>query len=104
MVEISKYIDAAFDDKISAENYKEAALKCYNEITSNFANIQSKYEASPFELKKDECNIKFMAMMTCVEFQTFLVDFFLQAFFISVKILQLIKIIVELSERLLFGI
>lgn len=73
MEKVDKFFGEAFDNQISAQHYKAAAQKCYEEITANFKKIQEKYEAAPFGLKKNECNVKFMAMMTCVEFQTFLV-------------------------------
>jgi hypothetical protein len=68
---VDKYSDAAFDDTTSAQSYKAAARKCNDEISSNFKNILAKYEAIPFQLSKNNCNVKFMAMTACVEFETF---------------------------------
>lgn len=70
---VINYLDSAFTDKISAESYKVSAQECYEEISSNFVKIQSKYEAAPFELNRTDCNVKFMAMATCMEIKKFLV-------------------------------
>lgn len=68
---LDKFVDKAFEDKTSAQSYKAAAHKCNDEISSNFRNIQAKYEAAPFQLYKKNCNVIFMAMTACVEFETF---------------------------------
>ena len=75
MEALDKYIDASFNDKLSVGSYKTAAKKCNEKISSKVQNILMKYEAAPFHLQKSECNVKFMAMMTCMEFETFQVRF-----------------------------
>lgn len=107
MDSVNKYLDSAFIDKVSAENYKVSAQKCYEEINSNLMKIQLKYEASPFEVNRTDCNVKFMAMMTCVEFKTFLVIYnflLLKICLVSLFKLFTTLIIPELSKRIRLGV
>lgn len=74
MEAIFKFYDNIFIDKVRSENFKSAADICYKEITKNFTTIQKKFEAEPFKLKKKDCNVKFMAMHSCISLETFIVS------------------------------
>lgn len=69
-----KYFETAFDTESRKQSYIVAARKCYHEVTANLPAIISKYEAEPFNIKKDTCNIKFMAVSTCVQVEAHLVS------------------------------
>lgn len=69
-----KYFETAFDTESRKQSYIVAARKCYHEVTVNLPAIISKYEAAPFNIKRDTCNIKFMAVSTCVQVEAHLVS------------------------------
>ena len=69
-----KLFDNTFSDKIWSQSFKSAAEICFKEVTVNFAAIQSKFEAEPFNLKKEDCNVKFMAIHSCVSLETVIVS------------------------------
>lgn len=69
-----KYFDSIFKDETWKQNFKAAGKKCYQEISKNFTAIQAKFEAAPFNVKKESCNVKFMAMMTCITLEGFVVS------------------------------
>jgi hypothetical protein len=69
-----KYLDTAFDDKIWIENHKTAAELCHKEVMANLPSIQTKYEAEPFNIKRTDCDVKFMAIHSCVSLETFIVS------------------------------
>lgn len=69
-----KYFETIFDSESIKQSYITAARKCYHEVTAKLPAIISKYEAEPFNIKKEACNIKFMAVTTCVQVQAHLVS------------------------------
>lgn len=71
---VTNYCDSAFQDEDWKQKYKQSAKKCYQDISANISSLETKYEAAPFNLTKDLCNIRFMAMMTCVQLQAFFVS------------------------------
>lgn len=71
------YLDTAFQDKKWTEAYKIAAKICQNEVALKLKSIQSKYEAPPFNMNKDDCDVKFMAMYSCITLETFIVSWIL---------------------------
>lgn len=68
---VLKYIDAAFDEDRWKTIFKSCFQDCLKEVTDKFAEIQKKYEDAPFSIKKDQCNVKFMAVKTCTILESF---------------------------------
>lgn len=67
------------------ENTKEASWKpimkssfdeCLTEITEKSAEIVKELEQTPFNIKKDQCNVIYMAMITCIHLESFVVNSF----------------------------
>lgn len=71
---VSKYIDSALSGADWKLIYQTTAKKCLQDISANLTSIVAKFEAGPFNLKRDLCNVKFMAVMTCVQIHTFIVN------------------------------
>lgn len=69
-----KYFETIFESERMKQTYIVAAKKCHQEVTAKLPAIISKYEAEPFNIKKEMCNIKFMAVTTCVQVQAHLVS------------------------------
>jgi hypothetical protein len=68
---VTKYIDAAFDDDKWKQIFKSAFQSCFKEVTEKLADIQKRYEDAPLNIKRDQCNVKFMAVKTCTVLESF---------------------------------
>jgi hypothetical protein len=71
---VSQYLDTAFEDKNWTESYKLAAEICYKEVMANLPSIKTKFEADPYNIKQTDCDVKFMAIHSCVSLETFIVS------------------------------
>lgn len=54
-----------FDDAKFKEVFKGTFETCLKDVTEKIADIQKKYEGAPYNIKKDQCNVKFMAVNAC---------------------------------------
>lgn len=52
------------DEKFNA-NLKATFESCIKEVNEKFGEIQKKYEEAPHNIKKDQCNVKAMAVNSC---------------------------------------
>jgi hypothetical protein len=68
---VTKYIDAAFEDDKWRQIFKSSFQQCYKEVSDKLADIQKRYEDAPLNIKKDQCNVKFMAVKTCTILESF---------------------------------
>lgn len=50
---------------------KAAADECIKTITAKKDDIAKALEAAPFNIKKDQCNVLFMSVMTCIHLEAF---------------------------------
>lgn len=72
---IMKYIDTEIRDEIWKPVLKSAAEKCLKDITTGKDKIMSEMEKTPFNMKKDQCNVLPFALITCIHLQGMLVSF-----------------------------
>ncbi|KAG5677977.1 hypothetical protein PVAND_007689 [Polypedilum vanderplanki] len=68
---VIKYIDTAIEDDRWKQIFKTSFQDCYKEVSDKFADIQKRYEDAPLNIKKDQCNVKFMAVKTCTILESF---------------------------------
>ena len=52
---------------------KSSVEECIKKVKTNFSELSNVFEASPFNLKGDECNIKYMSIVTCIELDIYTV-------------------------------
>lgn len=69
----------SFLEKVIEENEWKALLKsivpeCNKRVNDKLAAVQKKMEAAPFNVKKDQCNVKFNAIIACTEIEAFVVN------------------------------
>lgn len=75
MTVIDKFVDEFIDDAKWRKVLKNACNDCYKRLKPKMQEIRAKMEAAPFNIKKEDCDVKFMAFSTCVTFEKFLVNF-----------------------------
>jgi hypothetical protein len=71
---VNPFLERAFQDKAWTESYKAATEICLLEVMSNYTAIQAKHELEPFLIPRNECDVKFMAVHSCVNLETFIVS------------------------------
>lgn len=68
-----------FDVNVKEANWKPIFKSTFNEclkdITSKMPIITKTLESAPFNIKKDQCNVKYIAMVMCTEMKRFAVRF-----------------------------
>lgn len=52
---------------------KTSVEECIKKVNTNFVELSNVFGASPFNLKNDECNIKYMSIVTCIELDIYTV-------------------------------
>lgn len=68
---VEKYIDENFDDEKWKKVLKTSCEECHDRLKPKMQEIRAKMEGAPFNIKKDQCDVKFMAFMTCVSLERF---------------------------------
>ena len=71
-----KFVDLSVTDITWKPLFKMATEECLNELDETFPAIQKKLEIAPFNIKKDQCNAKYMELVSCIESQVFMVVYF----------------------------
>jgi hypothetical protein len=66
-----KYLDSAIDDEKWRKVFKSSFETCLNEVNEKITEIQKKFEDAPHNIKKEQCNVKFMAVKTCTMLEAF---------------------------------
>lgn len=64
-----KYLETAVDDAKWKDVLKSSFETCYNEVSEKISEIQDKFEKLPpgqGGVKKDQCNIKAVAINACI--------------------------------------
>lgn len=69
-----KFVDLSVTDETWKAIYKMATEECFKELDETFPEIQKKLEKAPFYIKRDQCNAKYMELVSCIESQVFMVD------------------------------
>jgi hypothetical protein len=63
---ILSLIDSLFEEDDVKKIFKTAYEDCAKEIKETMPEREKKLEAAPYNIKKDECNIKPMVWMNCI--------------------------------------
>lgn len=50
---------------------KTVVAECQKKVNAKLADIQTKMEATPYSVKKDQCPVKYGAIVTCILFDSF---------------------------------
>lgn len=69
-----KHIDDSMKEPFWKPVMKAAAEKCVKEITEKKDEIIKEMENAPFNVKKDQCNVTFMSLITCIHIESFKVS------------------------------
>lgn len=74
--EVAKFIGKFLDDPAAEWTplIKPIVSECQKKVNVKLADIVKKMEAAPFDVKKDQCNVKYGAILSCMVFDTFEVN------------------------------
>lgn len=53
---------------------KSVIPDCNKKVNAKFSEVQKKMEAAPYNIKKDQCNVKFGSIIACIEMESFQVN------------------------------
>lgn len=68
-----KYVDGAITDNEWKPVYRMAVHVCFKEVNDELVDIIKEFEAPPYNITKDQCNVKFVAFGTCTRLEAFTV-------------------------------
>lgn len=68
------YVDKNLDNDEWKSVYKVAVEVCLKEIDKDLSEIIKKFEDAPFYIKSDQCNVKSMSLITCINLEGFSVS------------------------------
>lgn len=72
--EVSKFIEKVVEDSEWKTVIQAAAKECKTKVNARTADIQKKMEAAPFNVKKDQCNVKYGSYLICLRMESFKVN------------------------------
>jgi chromosome condensin MukBEF complex kleisin-like MukF subunit len=67
---IMKYVEDNIEQNDWKTLIKSSFEVCLKEVVEKLPEIQKKLEAAPFNLKKDECDVQFIAVAFCASMET----------------------------------
>lgn len=70
---VLNYIVQAPSDAAWRKIYGSAFKHCYNDVNEKFNEILTTFESPPMNIGRDQCNVKFMTLLTCIQFKVFTV-------------------------------
>lgn len=50
---------------------KSVIPECNKKVNAKFSEVQKKMEAAPYNVKKDQCNVKFGSIVACIKMESF---------------------------------
>lgn len=68
------YVDKTLDNDEWKSIYKVAAGVCLNEIDKDLSEIVKKFQDAPYNISSEECNVKYMSLVTCINLEGFSVS------------------------------
>lgn len=68
------FIESNTKDSIWKPVYKSSLEICFKEINEKMPDILKELEAEPFNIKKYQCNVKYMSIVTCIHLEAFIVN------------------------------
>lgn len=69
--EIIKLVDKMFEDLDWKPVLESAVNECHKKVNAKLSDVQKKMEAAPFNVKKDECNVKYGSFIVCIKAELF---------------------------------
>lgn len=63
---VLKYLSTTFADAKWNDLFKSTFETCLSEVNEKLPEIEKKLENAPYNIKKDQCNVKFLAVTVCV--------------------------------------
>lgn len=73
---VSSYVDKTIDNDEWNSIYKVAVEVCLNEIDKDLSEIVKKFENAPYNISSEQCNVKYMSLVTCINLEGFSVSRF----------------------------
>lgn len=68
-----EYFNSHTKDEVWNTVLKSSVEECINNVKSKFTELSNVFGAPQFNLKNDECNIKYMSIVTCIELNIYTV-------------------------------
>ena len=62
---VLKYLSTAYDDAKWKDLSKSVFETCLAEVTAKLPEIVNKMENAPYNIKKEQCNVKYIAVSIC---------------------------------------
>ena len=72
---MTSHLDKELKEAYWKAPMKSAVEECHKDLMSEKDKIISELEKAPFNIKKDQCNVLFMSMVTCIHLSGFTVSF-----------------------------
>ena len=72
-IEVLNYIVETPSDAAWKEIYRIAFEQCYNDVNARFNEILTEFKNPTMKSRRDQCNVKFMKILTCIHFKVFTV-------------------------------
>lgn len=69
--ELLKYVDKIVEDADWKPVFQTIIKECHKKVNAKLADVQKKMEAAPFNVKKDQCNVKWGSILTCTKVDSF---------------------------------
>lgn len=68
------FIESNTKDPIWKPVYKSSLEICFKEINEKMPDILKELQAEPFNIKRNQCNVKYMSIVTCIHLEGFIVN------------------------------
>lgn len=68
------FIESNTKDPIWKPIYKSSLEICFKEINEKMPDILKELEVEPFNINKNQCNVKYMSIVTCIHLEGFIVN------------------------------
>lgn len=75
--ELLKYVDKVIEDNEWKPVFQAIIKDCHKKVNAKLSTVQTKMEAAPFNVKKDQCNVKYGSLLTCTKIDSFDVRIFI---------------------------
>ena len=71
---MTNHLDKELKEAFWKAPMKEAVVECHKDLMAEKDKIISELEKAPFNIKKDQCNVLYMSMVTCIHLSGFIVS------------------------------
>lgn len=68
-----KHVDDVVKDIAWKPVYTMAVTECFTEVNAELKDIIEEFEGPPYNIQRDQCNVKFVAFGTCTRLEAFTV-------------------------------